>query len=689
MANWIFPKGPKWPDGSSPAPPAGVWHATTRPAAWVPSDGLTLSGDSWTVGVGAVAPAERVDTYITALLPALAVLTVGAGGMALNIPAGALNTNPIPDQVANQGAGPLANSDQFGDGGINDSNSTVVPLPATQFWAANALNGVNAGIYPVLTGGASQLYTLYWMTGEETNGPGMKHYSDWTWAKRQQRAARGADLFDFQRYLQSFCDTNPATLDYINVQTFHGLPLTFRGVNGGVTTFPSTPQTVLNTCVAATNDVAGVQAVAPAAGFAIGSYIQNNNTAVGGNNLFRRDSAGVWNVVNEKHPSLYLNQQWAQCQVDILAAKDNQGATFGTPAELYFPQDAAAGTIVGTIYYYGPSPDAIYLFDAAHVAVSEYTLTDNGSANNRGSITVRRSATGIVAEGFEALDLQLECNGLYQHSIVDVYVGRPSTQTTPQKWTLPNSAGVMTPASHCSIYGRQANPVTDGALYSFAFWFNTSDLSQVPVLYSGNPDNGSSSTINIGVINTGRLRVTARNGAGTLCVNRTAVLASAFPANTWIWLVIDIDNTGATDVTTAYYNIAGTPGDIPITFNAGILAGPTTLEGSKWTQRFLSNKDACITYQGFADPGRNQFRGGIGNLIIANGLMGVANPAVRALLWDPATGNPTPRVPYTAIGAATVRVDVQGGIGDLAYGGFDPNNPLMWTRHTVLELTPG
>lgn len=675
--------------GGGGGPPVPVWMATTRPPPWVPSAGLTIAGNSWPTGVGANAPGERFTDYLGVKLPALARTNVFVSGMALNIPAAGLNTDPIPNQIIGQGVPGLTNNDQCEDGGLNCYNLGVVPLPSAQFWTTNAANGINGvgGIYPALLGGPAQLNTYYCRTQEETAGPGMKYYPDWVYLMRTQKLLHGPDIFDLNRYLQGFCDPNPATLDYINVHTFRGLPLTYRGLTTAGTSFPATPQTVLNTANTTPNTVAQMTIAAPPGPFAIGSYIQNNNTGALANNLYRKDNAGNWNQLNEKHGSLYNYDQWSYAQYDILAAKDNVGATFAPPGEMYYPQDVAAGVVVGTLYYYGPSPTAMYLFDTAQVLVTEYTLTDNGSVNNRGSITVRRSATGIVTEGYEQLDLQTERNGYYQHAIVDVFVGQPSTQTTPRAWMLPYSVGAYTPPANFSMHGRTDHALADGAQFSFAAWVYLSDITQVPVIYSFNPDNGSLSTLNIGIGNTGRLRITARDAANVLVVNRTAALASALPTNVWVWLVIDIDVSTALDTTTAYFNVAGTPGDTAIVFNAGTAAA-STLEASKFGARFFANRAACITFQGYTDAARNQFRGGFGMVSAANGLMGVANPATRAQLWNPLTGAPTPRVPFSAIGTASpCAFDIQGGLGDLGWGGFDPAQPVFGTWANMLLLT--
>lgn len=670
--------------------PSVAFLPENRAATIALSPDLTTAGDSITFGVGsATTPPTSWPTQLLALTTSGSILRKEVSGMALRSTVTAQNPSPIPGQVSGQGATPLGANTQVFDGGLNDYNTVVVPLPNSQAWVANASAGVVTAITS-LTGGASQFWTYQTRVAEERSGPGMRYWSDWTYLTRTLRATYGARIFDIRRYLQFCGTTNTSDLDYTNVNTWWGLPLTFRGMSTATPAnlnFTATVETAWNTTSTATNTPAGIEIAAPASGFADGDLIQNiNAAAVLGANIFRKCTAGSWVLLDEKHMSQFGNAKIAQAQFDVLASIQGLGAPMAPPSELYGAQDCAANTTVGTIYYSGAAPATAALFDSANNAVTTLSLTDNGSTNNLGSITAKRSAAGSLTEGLAQYVLQLtDGSGHVLHSPVDFYVGQPSTQTTPRMWTIPGSTTL--PSGDFSMYGREVTGLNNTDKFFFIGWVNPSTLAGNQYLFAFSAGQGNNSSILVRISATGQLAVVIQNSASTILTN--AVIANVFTAGTNTWFAIDVDLSVATPTIQGFYNKAGAGADVGITATGVAASGPSTVNGDTILPRFFSLRDASVANQNFVatDANRSQFHGKFGNLIAGNGNIGIAgNTSLARTLWN-LDNTPAARVPFATIGGITPVFDIQGGVGDLLYGGFDQNNPVHGTYRGIVGLT--
>lgn len=670
--------------GGGGGPPPVVFLPESRPATPLALTApMTTSGDSWEFGVSVPAGQSWPAQLGAMITPA--VLRRGVSGQALRPVTTAQNPQPIPFQISGQGAGPLAANSQANNGGINDSNIVVVPLPDAQFWVANSIAGVNVG-WASLTGGAGQSRIYQARTAPERNNAGMSKWSGWVQMSRTLKATHGARILDLHRLLQFRSPAPVGSLDYENVNNFWGLPLNYRG---GLSTFPYTTQFGWNTCDATTgNNVAGVTAAAPPAGFSDAALIQNvNANGVLGANIFRNVTSTSWVLVDENHPSQWSSAIIAQSQFDVCAAIQGSGAPMAVPAEINCQQDIVAGGVVGTIYYNGPSPATIGLFDATNTLVPTLTLTDNGSINNRGSITVSRSATGALVEGFAQLTLQLtDAAAHVLHSPVDFYIGQPSTQTVPRMWNIGGAIG--NPNSDFSFAGEDVTGLLDGDKFAFGGWLKPSTLVTTQYVFGFSSGFGSNSQVLIRINTAGALAIQINGAGGVLLVNTS--IASMFAAGVATWFAFDVDVSVAQPTVRGYYNKAGAGADVAINALGVAATGPTTIAASFITSRFLALRDASIANVAFPvqDPTRSQYYGAFGNLLVWNGNIGIAgNPAVARQLWN-LNNTPVARAPFSPVNGNTPVNDIQGGIGDLMYGGFNQAQLVHGTYRGLLNLTP-
>lgn len=676
------------------APRGEVFQMDSDPATLTLVHDITTAGDSTEFGVGSDA-ASAWPVQVSAALSGGAVLRKGVSGMAFAIPGTGSNTNPIPTQISGQGATPLANNTQIFTGGLNDYNTVVNPEPAAQAWATGIVATSIPNIVASLTGGPSQWWSYMGGLAEEFSGPGMSNWAEWRWMMRQLSATYGAHIFDIRRYMMSTVAshlTDPdyrSDLDYINVRTWFGLPLSFHGngIVSSVADFASTPVAPWAICSTATNTAAGVEAVASAAGYATGQLIQNiNSGGVLGNNIYRKVN-GAWTLVDLKHLSKFGNAVWALAVKRIAWAIQGQGAPLACPAELFCAQDATAGTTIGTIYYVGAAPTKAVLFDAALIQSTTLALTDNGSVNNAGSITVKRSSSGTLAEGEQLVLLQLTGNGHVLTSAHDFRIGQPSTQTVPRMLAGPNLTSTASSDGDWTYVGRVAHGLADGDKFFAVGWVTPTVINGNHYLIALGAGHGNVSDILIRVTNTGALGVVMHNAANVLLSN--VVNAGVFTAGTATWFAIDIDLSVSTPTVKGYYNKAGAGADVAINATGVASTGPTTIAASKTVPRFFSIRDASIANQNFGafpDTVRGQFRGKVGNLIFGAGNIGIAGNAALFRTLCNLDNSPVARTPYATIGGLRPMWDFPQGIGDQLNGGSDPNEPIFGTYSRIKAL---
>lgn len=668
--------------------------------ALVPA-GVTTAGDSLTQGNGTTTSPTDYSwpKQFRDIVTGGTALREEVGGMAWEAAAQGINTDPITLQVTGQGATGLANYVQFVNGSINNYNNSVMGGVAnTKTWEDQILTGLATAV-AAMSSTAANSWTYFAGVQSEIQGPGMIRYASWRNLIRRATALYGARVFDIWRYLQFRGSTDTATLDYKNVNTWGTLPITFRGMgqDGGNyvlfddTTLPTAWVTV-NT---ATNTHAGIEAAgATAASYAEGTLLQNINTGVAANSIWRVgivSAAKKWVQWDNVHLSRWGYEVWKQAAFDIAAALQDDGAPVGCPAELFCAQDAASSAACGTIHYIGSvQPASIGLFTEAGVAVDTLTLVDNGVTNNAGTITVTRSGSGTLTEGAQRLILQTtDAAGHVLHSPVDFRVGQPSTQTIPRLWTLPGTT--LMPSADFSMQARSNHGMADSDKFGFALWLRPVDFSsdQQYVIHFA-AGHGNSTTFQVRISTGGNLNIIANNPAGTLVLNTST--SSVFTSGQPTWVAVDIDLSVSTPTVRGYYNKNNAATDTAISTTGVAATGPTTLAMSNCEPRFFALKDATIQNENWtaSDVARDQFRGAFGNIIMWNGSIGIdGTPSVARLLWQlgGSPGQPTARAPYSAINGVTPIFDIQGGIGDFLRGGFNQSEPVYGTYRGIVGLT--
>lgn len=679
------------PTSGGAAPVVPVYLAENRAGSVSLAHNLTTAGDSLVSGVNAPS-GYSWPSQLLALLAGGSLTRVEQAAQTMTLTG--LQPNPIPTQIAGQGAGPLANNSQLFDGGLNDYNTVTNTEPGIQQWQPGITSTSIPNIEASLTGAADQFWAYLANTAEWISGPGMVHWADWRKLYTSLQAVYGGHIFDIRRALMAKVTTSASDLDNINVYKWWDIPLSFRALAPASSsdpklTFANLALTAWVTCSVTPNTEAAINSGFSAAAYAEGTLLQNiNAAAVLGSSVYRKSANGTWILVDNKHLSRWGHAALASIALDILAAIQGDGAPVASPAALFCKQDAASGAAVGTIHYIGSAPSAMALFDSGGTLVTTLTLTDNGAANGVGSITVTRSATGTLTEGEQLLTLQMtDASGHVLHSAQDFRIGQPSTQTVPRLWLMPGTSTL--PDSDFSISGRDAHALPDGDKFFFICWMQPTTLTGLTqyILNLGN-GHGDASDLLIRITATGGLGFTAHNAANTLLNNTT--VASAFSAATASWIAVDLDYSVAQPTVKGYYNKAGAGADVAINATGVAAVGPTTLALSKTIPKFLSLRDATVGNENFAaaDSARSQFYGKIGNIIVGAGNIGIAgNPTLARTLWN-LNNTPVARTPFATIGGLTPIWDIQGGIGDYLNGGFNPTvEPVFGTYRGIKGLT--
>lgn len=666
-----------------------TFKSVSRPATIALAKNITTAGDSVTFGVGAPStpsdaswPAQLVAGHISSGT----VLRKEVSGMAMASPGGAANTNPIPGQISGQGATPLANNTQVFDGGLNDYNTAVNPEPGARTWAYDIANTTIPAIAASLTGGSSQAWIYLCPTARDGEGPGMTKWASWRWLYRNLQATYGARIFDVRRAMQFRCTTNAADIDRQMFEAFFTLPTTFRG--SGNVEFAQTVETAWNTIDTTPNNPAQMEVAAPPGPYSEGALIQNINSGLYlGGNIYRKTADGHWSSIDTTHPSRWGYAAIAEIVADIAAALQGSGAAIASPAELKCRQDDAANTTVGTIYYIGAAPTVAALFDEAGTAITTLTLTDNGSANGFGSMTVKRSASGTLTEGEQRLILQTEDGaGHVLHSPVDFYIGQPSTQAVPRMWLIPGTSGL--PDSDFSMCGRDKHGLADGDKFFTVGWLKPSVLPADQYFIDLLNGHGTNARIQLRITTGGSIAIAIYSDANVLMTN--IFISNVFGAGVAGWFALDIDLSPSTPTVKGYINRAGDGVDTAVSKTGIASTGGVTLPASKMLPRFFALYDASHATLNFAaqDTNRKQFHGSIGMLAVGAGNIGIdGNPTLARTLWN-LDNTPVARAPFATIGGLTPVWDIQGGIGDYLHGGFNPvNEPIFGTYRGVKGFT--
>lgn len=668
---------------STPSGPA--YQSESYPATITLVRNIGSTGDSIAVGVGTLSPYSFPEQFDALSSGATITRSEGAG---TGYTPGVVTTPSVTTRFTSQSASLRSSGDLFTEGFVND----IDPSQNSSGYATagdDLVSIFGSTIVPSMSGDALNNWTYFVGPMTDSGGPGQTRWAQAQKMRDDMAALYGSHVFDIRRFLQWHGrTTDTADLDYVSMREYGTAPLTYRGISS--TLFADTVETeadivFVNT---ATNTAAGVEAAAPAAGYSEGTIAINRNAAAINGGMFRKGAGGAWVTIDTKHFSRWGYAAFADAMLRITHGR-NGTLAYAFPQNLFLKQDAAAATSAGIVSYVGPAPDSIGIFDPVSLApVTTLTATDNGSTNNNGSITVSRSSSGTLVEGEQELLLQLVFGSHVLHTPLDLRVGQPSTQTTPRMWTIP-STGFGTTSTDFSGAGSENHGFVDGGLWSFAGWVMPSDLTGGGTLISCDPVSGNG-RLELGITSDGRLALPSwRNSASTLVVNNNGGPTSgggpAFAVGVKTWFAVEVDVTGPTVVINGYFNKGGA-GDTLFTWT-GLLTGNTTIPGQKFQPIIFSRKPALFAnrYWTTLDSGRSQYRGAFGNLIMLQGLINPADSAVRRSLWN-TDGTPVDRVPYAAINGIVPGIDIQGGPGDFARGGFDQAHRYYFTPRGINGL---
>lgn len=678
-----------------------AFQAENRTATLALSPDATTTGDSIPFGVGvADSGTYSFQNQLDALLTSGNILENAVSGSAWNLPAWTGlpgNPDPIPDEIT--GSVNYTVNTHLTMGSVNGYNSVVVQGGATemQAWVSYIESGIASALAPL-----SQPWVYFTGIHSEGQGPGMLQYASWRYLHKELTADYGGRIYDIHRALQFRGSSDTNTLDYKNVQQWGGLPLSFRGQGGAVSAFSNaTLPTAWLTCNTATNTAAGIAAAAGCGDPTLraeGAFAQNLSTSgsVPSNSHWRvANVAGTrtWERIDPLHFSRWGSQAWAGIALDILAARQGTGAPVGNPARLYCAQDVASGGSCGTIDYIGSAaPATAALFTYGGTPVTTLNLAVNAPSAGKGTITVTRSSSGTFTEGTHPQYILQTTNGSggVIHSPVDLYIGEPSTQTVPRMWLIPGAVG--NESSSFSVVGKAAHGLDNGGQYFIGAWLKpvsiASDIEYIVDLHNAN---GDSARLFVRISTGGNLTVVAQDTTSAAVVFNNNIGTAAFADGLATWFLFDIDFTVATPTIRGVRHKAGDVVNTSISTNSSLSAGPYTFNMSKTDPRFFALADASFHDQnrGAAPIAtRDQYTGSFGEIIVGNGLLGLAaDPTIANALWNPANGAPVARACGAAIAGKTPVWDWRGGVDDLLMGGCMAGEPLFGTESQVKNLT--
>ena len=244
-------------------------------------------------------------------------------------------------------------------------------------------------------------------------------------------------------------------------------------------------------------------------------------------------------------------------------------------------------------------------------------------------------------------------------SPVDIFVGRPSTETAPEL------RPIVSP--FISIGGRRSDQMTTGKTLSYAFYFSSAARALQQLLLVTRSGTGASQPVSIQLLANGRTRLTIRDSGN---VAQTIDLSTTlYDADTPAWIVGSLDF--GTNTRSAYFNeTAQTVASLTLTGDIQLGdAAPTFLASNEMREfRALSNP----------------YSGSIGFMAFWDEYIDWTNATNRRALYD-ASGNPATRTPYAAVGGAVPAFELWGGKGDWAWGTPDGsfNQKMLSASHRL------
>lgn len=475
----------------------------------------------------------------------------------------------------------------------------------------------------------------------EKSGPGMFYHADLRFHIRDMQATYGEDkVIWLDREMREAGDQTTGGADAVSVATGSPIPITFRGSNQGSPQYGFTKNNAAPityaTLAAAEADAASTAdgQIAWLTDLKIWAVRSNAAFAVTGKYYSPSGS-------DTRHRSRYGYA--ADAAVHTARLKGQYGvAPFASATERRVAQDVAPGATVASVKTAG--------------TVSSVAITAGNAggqfavAPSAGGFVITRTGVGTLTEGVTTLRVRsVGPNNVPHISIVDVYVGQPSTQTVPRLLNVA-SPGL-------GITGRKASGLTDGKIVSGAMWLSTTRATVQTFIYGNTGDSTNKGTFYIQTAVSGQITMVGTNAAGTQILFWRSN-SGAIPASANFWLAFKVNL--ATGVVQIVVNNGSADTLLPA--NGTPVLTNDTLLFSRMIFTLLS-----------ADPPRGMFAGtnnvfgkfGLG--FVATGDIDWSVPSNCRQLWN-LDGTPVARAFKSPIAGVTPVVECWGGIGDLMWG---------------------
>lgn len=515
-------------------------------------------------------------------------------------------------------------------------------------WATVTTKANVTAIKALQTGGAKCAIFLPGPV-DVAGAEGSRYAADAEYYAREMRAAFGADVIDYRRYMITKGGTRNGP-DLYQTRVLRQRPLTRFGSN-------AVSDVIQNNAPPLTNAGAPTGILTYDDGRIVWDSVNRTWYRHHGAN-----GAGSTLTADPKHPSQSGYGDIAELGRDWAHAVEGTGAPFTPPGYKFRAAlDIAAGGLVGTL---GMRGTAIRAAIVAGNWDGVFTIDPSGN--------IYRSNTGALAPLIYTLYVKLTAaNGFSRIEAVDIYIGRPSTQTTPVKMNIG--------ATGFSMYGMEDHGVPDSDVLSFAFWVKVDNLASAPYLASWTVGKtGSQAKMTIQISAGGLLKMTANDAANQLVLNATskavAFGGTALVQGQWTWVCGAYDQTNGTIV--GYFN------DTPLSFS-GTGSAYTHVAG---TVPFSDMSPLFLTTQ---EP-RGLNRTGVGTLIGGFGFGAIwtdyhdwAVQARRRELFD-ATFNATIASTTATLNSHAAKMVIQGYPADVMFGGDNPR--IILTQMTANDL---
>lgn len=586
----------------------------------------------------------------------LAATMTGGGSIVNNAVGGTTSTQGLATVTA-ASAGVKGNH-FFLSYGLNDLDTLV---GNRRDWSFSGFTKGNlAAMKAQQTGGKQCAFVL--ALRPDYSSPGQKGAADITHHYRDMVATYGADAVNASRFMRAQADrVGP---DWWNVRMRRGVPLSKQGQSTNLIGINNAP---FLTNAGAFTDLA------------------NDDGRIGWNSVNLRwerkinaTTLGSWAATDTKHYSRWGYADVSTIMGDWTRAMLGIGAPFAPPQEFRCAFDVAANALIGTVAI-RTSTSAFGSAARAEIIAGNDDFVFDIDPFGR----IYRSRRGTIKRQVYTLTIKLTgATGLSSLGIVDIFVGRASTQTTPQRLLIP---------SPVSLYGMEGHNLSSaGKVVSGAVWMSCSNLSTSPYLFSwltGAAGTQSRMFARLGwdsATSTGRLQLSITNAAGANILTANSRVqqfgGQGIPQNTWGWLTWSVDlNTGTV---IAYWNdsaLSFTGTGSTLTFTNTTIPMADMSPGPFLNTRALYGADTT---------GLTPFLGGLGYGALWDEYIDWTNAAIRRQLFNVDGTAAITNSTGTIDGKASKLVWFQGEPVDLAWGGFNPNQlvQINWAALDTMTI---